>query len=224
MRTAPDAPPWYQRFTAAETDEESVLYRVLADERRRTVLTVLREHDTPVSESQLARLVAAREAVASPSAITSADRERVQISLYHVHLPHLEAADLVERLDDHVVCTQHPFWNDAAVRTLLTNNDSAPDTVTVTFDVLADDRRRAILTLLKDQQARSVGEITEALLETPLPGQELPRVTIELAHHHLPKLADAGVVDVDSTGNRVRYTGNVVLEEWFGNVRVQQEA
>lgn len=225
MGTAPDAPPWHQRFTAAETTEERGLYGALADVRRRTVLTVLRERDTPIAESQLARVLAAREASDTPAAITTADHERVQLSLHHVHLPHLEAVGLVERTDDdHLDCTQHSFWNTSPVRTVLTRDDIAPDVMTVTFDVLADERRRAILTLLKVKQELSMGEIATALAEIRLSGQELPSLAIELLHHHLPKLADAGVVDVDWSESCVRYTGNSVLDGWFGNVRSQQEA
>lgn len=221
MGTEADGPPWYLDFAAVETTEESGLYRALADERRRLVLAVLRERDAPVSESELARFVAAREAEDSPNATTPADRERVQLTLHHVHLPHLEAAGLVERTDDdHLGCARHPLWNTASVRTLLTRDDGASDATTRAFDVLADDRRRATLTLLKERQELSVRELAERLAETSSWGMESPRWTTELVHLHLPKLTDAGVVEVDSTGDtvRYRYTGNVALEEWFGEV------
>lgn len=224
MGTA-DSPPWYQRFTAAETGEESELYRALADERRRAVLTVLCRRDTPVPESQLAPFVTARETENSPTAVATADRDRVQLSLYHVHLPHLEAVGLTERTgDDHIDRTRHPFWTSADVRTVLTHDDVAPETTTATFDVLADDRRRAILTLLRNRHDLTVGEIADELAATPVSGQEPSNLTTELAHRHLPKLAADGVVDVDSAGSRARYTGNAVLEEWFGEVRSQREA
>lgn len=225
MRTAADPPTWYQRFTAVERDRESKLYRVLADERRRALLPVLRQSDTPLSESRLARLVAARQIGDSPNEVATADHERVQLSLHHVHLPRLEAAGLIERADNgQVVCTEHPFWTNSDVRTLLTQDQVAPNITTMTFDLLADERRRAILTLLKDQQELTVKEVAEELAETPLTGQELPNVTAELAHCHVPKLADVGVVEVDSTRNTIRYIGNVVLEEWFSAVRMHEEA
>lgn len=220
-----DLAAWYQRFTAIEKDEASKLYRVLADERRRVLLSVLRQYDTLVSESQLVRLVAAREIGDSPNAVTTADHERIQLLLHHVHLPHLEAAGLIERADNgQIVCTEHPFWTYSDVRTLLTQDQVAPDITTITFELLADERRRAILTLLKDQQELTVREVAEELTETPLTDQELPNVTAELVHRHVPKLADAGVVEVDSTGDSIRYTGNVVLEEWFSDVRAHEEA
>jgi len=157
MGTAANSPAWYQRFTAVERDGASELYRVLADERRRTLLSVLRQCDTPVSESRLARLVTACETGNSANAVTTADHERVQLLFHHVHLPHLEAAGLIERADNgQIICTQHPFWASSDVRTLLTQDQVAPDTTTMTFDLLTDERRRAILTLLKDQQELTV--------------------------------------------------------------------
>ncbi len=223
MGTEADSPAWYQRFTAVEGDEESELYRALANERRQALLSVLRQHDTPVSESQLARFVAARETGDSPNAVATADYERVQLSLHHVHLPHLEAAGLIARIDDDQIdCTQHSFWVSSAVRTLLPQDQAAPDTTTIAFDLLADDRRRAILTLLKGQQELTVEAVAEELAETPLSVQELPKLTAELVHCHLPKLEEANVVEVDSSGSRIRYTGNVVLEEWFSEVRTQE--
>jgi DNA-binding transcriptional ArsR family regulator len=225
MGTVADSPPWYQRFAAAETGAESELYRALADERRRAVLTTLCRRDAPVSESRLAHLVTAREATDSPNAAATADRDRVETSLHHVHLPHLEAAGLVERSDDEGVdCTRHPFWTDADVRALLTRDDVAPDATTATFDLLADDRRRAILTLLRSRHDLTADKIAEELAGTPLSGQELPNLTAELAHRHLSKLADDDVVEVDSARSRVRYTGNAVLEAWFGDVRSRREA
>ncbi|MFB6130326.1 MAG: winged helix-turn-helix domain-containing protein [Salinigranum sp.] len=220
MGTAADSHAWYQRFTAVEGDEESALYRALASERRRTVLTVLRQHDTPVSEPRLARLVSERETGDSPDAVATADHGRVRLSLHHVHLPNLEAAGLIRRIDDgHIDCARHPFWTTSDVRTLLTRDRVAPAQTTVTFGVLADHRRRAILTLLKDQQGLTVGEIAEELTDTPLSSQESPKLKAELVHCHLPKLEEAHVVEVDSGGSRIRYTGNVILEEWFSEVR-----
>ena len=205
-------PAWYQQFPAVNSE----LYRVLADERRRTVLTVLCQSDTPTSESDIAQLVVDRKTANSKTAVATAHRDHVEISLHHLHLPRIEAAGLIERTDDgHIVCTEHPFWTDSDVRKFLTQDHAVPATTTATLDVLADDRRRAILTLLEDQQELTVEEIAEKLAETPLPVQELPNLTVELVHHHIPKLEDAGVVVVDSTGESVRYTGNVVLEAWF---------
>ncbi|WP_162989838.1 DUF7344 domain-containing protein [Natronorubrum halophilum] len=219
-----DPPSWYHRFEDAEVDEASELYRGLADERRRVVLSVLDQRNTPKSESQLARLVAAQETGESPNAVSTADRERVQLSLHHVHLPHLEAIGLIEQTEDlHIACTQHPFWTTVDFRTLLTVDDDAPVTLTATFEALANRYRRAIMVLLKEQQALDVEEIAEELGRTPLSGQELPKLTAELVHCHLPKLEEARVVDVDSSESRIRYTGNVVLEKWFLEPRTQQE-
>lgn len=84
-------------MTASEissADDETKLYDALANARRRQALRVLCESDAPLALADLAREVAAREesgTEASDEAI-----ERVQISLYHVHLPKLEESGVVE--------------------------------------------------------------------------------------------------------------------------------
>lgn len=67
---------------------------LFADDRRRTLLGVLRElpPDSPVELDALAERVAAAEAAGPPSA---GREERVVWSLYQDHLPLLEAAGLV---------------------------------------------------------------------------------------------------------------------------------
>jgi hypothetical protein len=65
----------------------------------------------------------------------------------------------------------------------------------------------------------TVGELAEELAESPISGQKLSAVLVELTHCHLPKLEAANVIEIDATGDRVHYTGNAVLEQWFAEVR-----
>ena len=62
------------------------LLHTLANERRRTTLTVLADASTPIDARTVARRVAARET----SGGVATDRiEDVHVSLHHIHLPAL---------------------------------------------------------------------------------------------------------------------------------------
>ncbi|WP_225334281.1 DUF7344 domain-containing protein [Halomicrobium urmianum] len=83
------------------------VYRALVDERRRIVLSVLREHHT-VPLPDLAEFVAESEFDEDVAAIPGEDVRDVYMSLYHTHVPLLEAAELVryEQSDDVVAWTE----------------------------------------------------------------------------------------------------------------------
>ncbi|WIV65646.1 DUF7344 domain-containing protein [Natrialbaceae archaeon AArc-T1-2] len=77
-------------------------------------------------------------------------------------------------------------------------------TPAVTFSLLSDRRRRRLLSLLSDRRAVRIDEavawIAACEAETTLeevPTETKRRVRVSLVHVHLPKLADAGVVDYD---------------------------
>jgi DNA-binding transcriptional ArsR family regulator len=220
MASSSESPPWYQHFLAAERDEASELYGVLADERRRVLLSVLDQSDTPLTESELARLVASHESENTSDDVTSTAGEEIQISLHHVHLPELESHGLIERTDEgSVTRTQHPFWTSSDFRMFLTHSDAAPATTTTTLDSLTNRQRRAILACLHEHRNATVRKLAEVLVDTPVSGQEHERVLVSLRHRHLPKLEAANVIEVDATEDRVHYTGNPVLEKWFTEVR-----
>lgn len=69
------------------------VYDALADERRREVIRVLSHESTPMELETLVREVAKREREnrSVPPEITG----RIRASLYHVHLPKLDALDLI---------------------------------------------------------------------------------------------------------------------------------
>ena len=71
------------------------LLGALANERRRTILSVLAEERTPMGVPTLARAVAERDSDADGS--SAEERvERAHISLYHVDLPKLDAVGVVD--------------------------------------------------------------------------------------------------------------------------------
>ncbi|WP_435181801.1 DUF7344 domain-containing protein [Halorussus sp. AFM4] len=67
---------------------------VLADRRRRYVLSRLEASGAPMAVADLADDVVRRETDRSPTAMQD-ERERIYVSLYHNHLPKLAAAELV---------------------------------------------------------------------------------------------------------------------------------
>lgn len=88
----------------------------------------------------------------------------------------------------------------AAVRGPAFEDDSSTDP----FDVLADERRRAALSVLADRDgavelselARDVVDLTEDEVAGPSP-DAVDRMRVALHHQHLPKIADAGLIAYD---------------------------
>jgi len=80
------------------------------------------------------------------------------------------------------------------------------------FDVLADGRRRTMLTVLADRRdATSVAELVEQTLADPTSDDDpnddaRTTLTIRCHHVHLPKLADAGLVRYDHEAKTVAPT------------------
>ncbi|ELY42623.1 DUF7344 domain-containing protein [Natronorubrum sulfidifaciens] len=95
----PESLSTLQSTPATETDPATDL---LADQQRRTVLEYLVEHDRPVSLVELAEYVTLEQrghpsgALAATGDALLGTRRRVQLSLRHVHLPALAAADAID--------------------------------------------------------------------------------------------------------------------------------
>lgn len=89
--------------------------------------------------------------------------------------------------------------------------DLSPDLI---FDLLSSPRRRMVLYYLREHGGSStVTELAEeiASLEYDVPADELSRqqrkrVYVSLYQTHVPKLAEAGVIDYDEESSEVRLT------------------
>ncbi|WP_226041522.1 hypothetical protein [Natrinema sp. DC36] len=79
----------------ADRETLDAVFRALADERRRTVLSVLSNQYHPIGTETLARDVAAREAETTARAVPRDHVDDVEASLVHVHLPLLADAGLI---------------------------------------------------------------------------------------------------------------------------------
>lgn len=78
------------------------------------------------------------------------------------------------------------------------------------FGLLAASERRRVLQYLTDTDSlATIGELAAAIdrdgATTTDTGSEDDRTRIELYHVHLPKLADAGLLDLDERHGSVRY-------------------
>lgn len=89
---------------AAETDATQAssslpldqMFEILKNERRRTVLHYLNDHEGPVALGDLAEHVAAVENDTTVPQVTSRERKCVYVGLYQCHLPKMDDMDIVE--------------------------------------------------------------------------------------------------------------------------------
>jgi DNA-binding transcriptional ArsR family regulator len=91
------------------------------------------------------------------------------------------------------------------------------------FEVLADAQRRQILAYLDatDDDVAAYSDLIEHVADDSAEAStdDRDRIAVGLHHNHLPKLADAGVVEYDSRSETVRYRGGPVVSEWLDLVR-----
>lgn len=76
------------------------VFRLLGHERRRLALCCLADGDGPMSLTDLAAAVAARERGTARADLTTTDVTQTYLSLFHVHVPTLEEADIVTFCQD----------------------------------------------------------------------------------------------------------------------------
>ncbi|ELZ87328.1 hypothetical protein C453_03219 [Haloferax elongans ATCC BAA-1513] len=84
-----------------------LVFDALSDSSRRYVLQYLYERPDPVSTRELALALACRTTDRAPDNIDVQIVEQAEVGFVHVHLPKLEAADLVEWSGDQVTLTDH---------------------------------------------------------------------------------------------------------------------
>lgn len=90
--------------------------------------------------------------------------------------------------------------------------DLRPERKDELLTIIADGRRRAILTALQDANdgVATVQELTDHIDKQDHGG---PQVTpVRLVHSDLPRLEEAGVVDFDQRSKTARYQGSTDLE------------
>ncbi|PSP78114.1 hypothetical protein BRC81_08705 [Halobacteriales archaeon QS_1_68_20] len=108
--------------------------------------------------------------------------------------------------------------------------EDIPLSLDAMLDILANQRRRDLLELLQDRPENTVlfEEATKHILteKSRQIGQQPNQdgVQVELQHHHLTKLADAGVIEYDIRSQTIRYRPDEQLEDLYDRIRdFQQE-
>lgn len=95
--------------------------------------------------------------------------------------------------------------------------NTRPVTTETLLELLADPQRRTVLRHLRETGECDVAELIEAIATdggttaSHRPSHETVSA-VELHHSHLPRLADAGIVEYDRTAGVVRYRGTDRLE------------
>lgn len=79
-----------------ETLTQDEAYDLLSNERRRSVITHLRERGEPIDVMELSRMVAASEYDMDPEELSKQQVKRVYVSLYQTHVPKLDERGVIE--------------------------------------------------------------------------------------------------------------------------------
>ncbi|WP_049926604.1 ArsR/SmtB family transcription factor [Halopiger goleimassiliensis] len=106
--------------------------------------------------------------------------------------------------------------------------EDIPLSLDALLDILANERRRYLLEYLWDQPG-NVGSFEAATKYTITKvGQKRGSqpnhddIQVDLQQHHLPKLADAGVVEYDVRSQTIRYHEHERLESLYESVRAYE--
>ena len=184
------------------------VYTAIASQRRRDVLRLLREHDTPLSVQAVS------------ANLTVKDGQTMQTRLMHVHLPRLADAGLIrwDREAATIALGSHPTLDDPRFLSLL---EAEADGLSETLAHLAYERRRLLLTILRDAPASMTRtDLARELLRADEIGLEpdpkmVDTVTATLHHADLPSLDDAGLLRYDRESGRAAPTDHPGLDEVF---------
>ncbi|MFW6317061.1 MAG: DUF7344 domain-containing protein [Halorubrum sp.] len=207
----------------AEAYSMDAAFSGLAHEGRRRVLRrLLRAAPESVSRGELAAAFAAATHETTREEATEEARRDAAIALHHRHLPTLTAAGLVDYDDDEATATlaDHPVLRDSGVLEAVEGSASASAaSLTALFGALADGRRRTVLDALSHQLgrihvetlARELEARERGVAESEVSEAGVERVLTRLRHVHLPRLAEAALIEYDSEAGTVAYAGHPAL-------------
>lgn len=98
-----------------------------------------------------------------------------------------------------------------------------------TLGLLSNRERRALLAYLREEGDRTVtfDEVVDHLVaqRSERIGEQTDRdhVARSLHHVHVPKLAEAGVVEYDTQDRTIRYRPDSRLETWLERIRAEDD-
>lgn len=204
----------------ATNHQTTAAFEGLACGRRRVVFAVLTDRDEPVDTAELATLVAARERGEASSAVSESDRETVRATLVHCHLPKLASLGLVDYDAGEGRVAYRPGVDLESAGLLDVDPAGESDEVDDLFDALADERRRTVLSMLRERRdAVPVESLVGALSGAD---ESDDRTRLSLYHRHLPKLEAVGAISFDAERGRASYTGHPDLRaDWLASPPVR---
>ncbi|MFC6728338.1 hypothetical protein ACFQDG_06755, partial [Natronoarchaeum mannanilyticum] len=172
------------------------------------------------SADVLAIRVAAVEAGVSPIDVDADRHGDVAIDLHHRHLPKLDDVGLIDLTDGGAAATDRAARFELVLEAV--EGAADPDAA---LSALADRRRRSVL----EHVARVDEPIgLDALAERIVAQSDDARddVALDLHHHHLPKLDDAGFLAYDAEDRRVDDAREFPFEGDLGEAvdRIERDA
>lgn len=208
-------------MTTPEADGSSrhPVFEAIAPRPRRVLLRLLFVKDEPLSEQDVLAHLAEVDQETHRERSTGEDRTR-HSALFHTHLPALADADLIawDREEKAVERTSHAAYDDPRFRLLL---EAEADDLDLALSTLAIDRRRALLTVLRDApESMTRTDLARELLRSDAtdfdPDKNAVDDVVLLLHHiYLPALVESNFVEYDPAADRVAYADNPALEEVF---------
>lgn len=93
------------------------------------------------------------------------------------------------------------------------------------FNVLADDRRRSVVGALatESDNVASIDDLADHLLAYDRTADDRERMMVTLHHDTLPRLEDAGLVDLDRRTDTVRYRRHELVEDLLDVIADENE-
>ncbi|MFP8957376.1 hypothetical protein ACLI4Y_11645 [Natrialbaceae archaeon A-CW3] len=178
-------------------------FGALTSRRRRQLFVLVNEYDG-VGRSQLTVDELARH-LATVS--ECGDRSSCRINLVHQELPMLEEAGVIDwdRSAGTVSVPAHLSFDTSFIERTLESDKLDWDAV---FEALSNERRRTVLTVLKETtEALSLETLAKRVAAHELGAAE-HTVATTLHHQHLPVLREAGLVSEQADG--FQYTGEIL--------------
>jgi len=202
--------------------------RAISVGRRRAIVGAVLDGGEPLSERALVDRLGADDRARASGDRPPDDVESLRIGLVHDHLPALAAVGLVDwDRDGHtVVPGPHPAVEDSRFRRIVDLDVAGLDAA---LSGVSHEHRRIPLTVLREvpdpvttaDLARVVRRHEAELPERRPAGVD--DLVLTLRHAHLPKLAEADLVEFDAEAGHAAYTGHPAVERVFGIVHGRNE-
>ncbi|EMA00455.1 DUF7344 domain-containing protein [Haloferax denitrificans] len=198
--------------TSSEGSKDKI-FDILKNSRRRSTIRMVSQSDSPLTIEEIAERIAAQENDKARSQLTSDERQRVYITLYQLHLRKLSEEEIIEFDEESGVVRRGELF-DPYLRSLheyIPENDLGQRELDNCFHILQNARRRMVIETLEDVESPvSIGDLAERIASNEtnkaigqLTSSERKRVYTALYQAHLPKLADADVIDFDKHRGKV---------------------